>query len=267
MSDQAVAKKLGVNRRTLFRWRQLPGFPGTEDMKKLRTWAKGNEAKRKEPGIRPGPAAEQTQAADPTVTAPKMNAENRLKLQQTLNSAFDGSAPWLDALVKQAGYTRGLLVTTQQLGELVGKSAPTIANWKKNGMPKLSGAGQRGAPAFDLGQVFPWLIEYYQGREQEAREAAGRGISKAEERKKAADAELAEMKIAKQKEQLLPTVRVDEELALFVMTFRERIMAIPSALAAILAPETDEAKIKEVIESELTAALGELSEYRKDKKE
>jgi len=82
---------------------------------------------------------------------------------------------------------------------------------------------------------------------------AGYWHSKA--RRERAEADLAELKLAEQRAELVRAQDVYVELARVFATFRGTMQQIPYRMAAILAAETDQARVHDLLASEITAAL------------
>lgn len=73
--------------------------------------------------------------------------------------------------------------------------------------------------------------------------------------------EMAELKLAKLKHQLHDATDVELVLTNMLVTFRNRILAIPQKIAPKIIGLTNLAEISEIINNELLEALTELSEY------
>ena len=78
-------------------------------------------------------------------------------------------------------------------------------------------------------------------------------------RREKAEADLAELKLAEQKGELIRTADVRAAYARRAAGLREALLQIPSRLAAVLAAETDMARCHDVIQSELHQVLAQLT--------
>lgn len=78
-------------------------------------------------------------------------------------------------------------------------------------------------------------------------------------RRESAEAEMAELKLAEQHGQLIRVDAVKQALANAFTATRDSLLQIPSRLAAVLAAETDAAKVHELLQLELYRALEGMS--------
>jgi predicted negative regulator of RcsB-dependent stress response len=78
-------------------------------------------------------------------------------------------------------------------------------------------------------------------------------------RRETAEAELAELKLAEQHGMLIRVDAVKQALANALTATRDGLLQIPSRLAAVLAAETDAAKVHELLQLELYRALEGMS--------
>ena len=81
------------------------------------------------------------------------------------------------------------------------------------------------------------------------------GYTVSRNRREAADAEMAELKLAEQQGVLIRVDAVKQALAAAFTSTRDNLLQIPSRLSAILAAETDAAKVHELLQAELYRAL------------
>ncbi len=164
MTDEGLAKDLEINRRTLTRWRGMPGFPKKETVTAIRKWREGQKRR----------------ASAATEAVVEQAAEARASGRQAEHRQF--------------------IVTTTELVGLLGVSKTAVNNWvNSNGMP-IKGRAPSG-DTFDLARVLPWLLGYYKQRIETAREEK-RESSEAV-RKTKAEANLKELELAKRRGELV----------------------------------------------------------------
>lgn len=82
----------------------------------------------------------------------------------------------------------------------------------------------------------------------------------AQAQERAYHAKLAELEWKKAIGELVPAADVTSELARVFATFREAMQQIPGRVAAVLAAESDQARIHEVLDGEIRGALLHLKE-------
>jgi hypothetical protein len=78
-------------------------------------------------------------------------------------------------------------------------------------------------------------------------------------RREAAEAELAEMKLAEQRRTLISVKAVSDQLALDYATTREGLLQLPSRLGSLLAAEGDPAAVERLLRAEIHQALTRLA--------
>lgn len=84
-------------------------------------------------------------------------------------------------------------------------------------------------------------------------------IDVARQRKTAAEAELAEIELAKARADVVGIEDVAKQWDTILTGVRTRLLAMPTKVAPMVAPETDQSLVKEVIEDAVHTALGELA--------
>lgn len=86
------------------------------------------------------------------------------------------------------------------------------------------------------------------------------GYWKSRARREEAEAELAELKLAEQRGELVRAADVRSTYAKLAAGLRESLLQIPARLAAVLAAETDQAKCHDALQRELHQVLAQLVE-------
>lgn len=73
--------------------------------------------------------------------------------------------------------------------------------------------------------------------------------------REAAEARIAQLRLAELRGELVRAQDINVELARIFATFRESMQQIPNRMAAILAVETDQARVHDLLDAEITGAL------------
>jgi len=144
----------------------------------------------------------------------------------------------------------------------------TVRNWLKDGCP------QRADGFFDLDQIDLWLTQRgtlppglsdAQDAHGDGQDVHGDGKSRAfwEKECKRFMALERELKVKIRKGELLPAAEVAKIAFDVARKTRDAILNIPDRISAIIAAESDEAKVREILRKELTLALAELSTGKK----
>jgi hypothetical protein len=141
----------------------------------------------------------------------------------------------------------GKAVKAQRISLVNGLIDPAVADiqWKAN-----SRARATATPAAEQPSLLQALAQ------TSASEApASDGYTVSRNRREAADAEMAELKLAEQQGLLIRVDAVKAALAAAFTSTRDNLLQIPSRLSAIMAAETDAAKVHELLQAELYRAL------------
>jgi phage terminase Nu1 subunit (DNA packaging protein) len=86
-----------------------------------------------------------------------------------------------------------------------------------------------------------------------------RGFTAARTRREEQQAVLAELDVRKRTGELVEWSKVEAMNASTAVMVRESLLAIPDRLAAVLAAETDERRVRQLLDSELRTALASLA--------
>ena len=89
----------------------------------------------------------------------------------------------------------------------------------------------------------------------------GSSYDEARTRKMNADAEIAEMELAKIRQELCSTEDVIKAWTDVLSACRAKFLAMPTKIAPILATEDDAAVVKDILEQQIHEALTELANY------
>jgi phage terminase Nu1 subunit (DNA packaging protein) len=150
-----------------------------------------------------------------------------------------------------------VIVSTDVMAELLGFTRQRVNQLAKEGVLEKQAPGR-----FLLRKNIKKYIDYLrinQADEEEEGATAQYWEEKALHEK--AKREMAELKLARQRNQLHDAADVEFALTNMLATFRNRILGIPGKLAPQLLGVDSLAELQELIDKELREALTELSEY------
>ena len=134
----------------------------------------------------------------------------------------------------------------------MGVSLPTVDRWVRDGMP-VKQRGTKGVPwEFVLSDVVAWWGDR---QRQAAAGAAPTDAEGAKLRKLIAEAERAELELAKEKGEVAPVRDFERAQARAMAVIRQNILNVPARAVLRLLGETDEATFKATLRAELALAL------------
>lgn len=145
-----------------------------------------------------------------------------------------------------------MIVNRQELSEAMGVSLPTVDRWIRDGCP-VKQRGAKGIPwEFDLAAVVGWWGD----RQREA--AAGNAptdMEDAKRRKVAAEAEMAELELARAKGEVAPIAEFQRTQEARNAIIRTNVLNVVQRATLQLLGETDEGIFKKKLRAELVLAL------------
>lgn len=150
-----------------------------------------------------------------------------------------------------------LIVNTDVMADLLGYTRQRINQLAKEGVLEKQAPGR--FPLYLNIKKYLDYLRYGQGETENDDTAAAYWEEKALHEK--AKREMAELKLAKMKNQLHDAADVEMCLTNMIVTFRNRILAIPQKVAPKVIGVENLAEISDIINTELLEALTELSEY------
>ncbi|HDH7836107.1 TPA: terminase small subunit [Raoultella ornithinolytica] len=137
-----------------------------------------------------------------------------------------------------------MLVTDADLAELSGLSARRIRQLVEAG--RLTKAGRN---RYQLSEVFMALVEELAGGDKSAELTAARV------RKVNADADRAELELAKAKGEVAPIEEMQSAWSMRCAIIRQNMMQLPARVVSQLIGETDERRFKAVMREEIRTIL------------
>lgn len=117
------------------------------------------------------------------------------------------------------------IVGQTELAEIFGVSARTITEWQAGGMPVAVQGGPGVLGEYDSVACIRWLVE------REVRKVQGENPRDRLQRLQGDDLE---MKLARERSQLIPASAVEPAMRAAIVTARERILGEPARIAALL---------------------------------
>lgn len=147
------------------------------------------------------------------------------------------------------------LVIQREIAEIFGVSREAIRRWTDQGMPTHRDA--KGAVRYLPAEVIRW-------REERAERLAIEGLAvtdldEARRRKLAAEAALAEIELAKQRDQVVELELIGAQVGAAFATVRARLLGIGAAILPRLQLATDAVDMKRIIDDAVRQALEGLS--------
>jgi len=136
-------------------------------------------------------------------------------------------------------------VSTQVFANLVGLSTRRIQQLRELGLP----FNRRGR--LNLVEGYQWLLQY--------QKPGAESLSEAKLRKLSAEANLRELEVGEAEGRLLEKDSVIAAVQGSLLKVKTRLLAIPTKLGHALANELNAASAKNILETEISAALSELS--------
>lgn len=118
------------------------------------------------------------------------------------------------------------IVGQTELAEIFGVSARTITEWQAGGMPVTVHGGPGVSGEYDSVACVRWLVE------REVRKVQGPETPK--DRLSRLQGDDLEMKLARERGQLIPATAVEPAMRAAIVTARERIRSEPARIAALL---------------------------------
>lgn len=153
---------------------------------------------------------------------------------------------------------KGQPLNRTEVAGYFGVSLTTVDNWVRNGCPQQQRGKQGVAALFNSCAVHTWLVN------TAVEQATGKGKGAAEpdgfkERLLAAQAEMAELELAKAKAEVIALPQVEKALSNAFASVQAAMRALPSRVARMVIGETDEARFKGVLLEEIDQALSALA--------
>jgi len=144
----------------------------------------------------------------------------------------------------------------RELSRILGCTSALVTRYKRNGMPMTSEADAREWIAANI-RPDPRSPFGFGRQAPDDPGVAGdlEDYQTVRTRRERAEADLAELKLAEQRERLVDRSVVEAEQSRRVVQFREGLLQIAARLSPLLADETDQGKIERLIDAEHRQAL------------
>lgn len=151
------------------------------------------------------------------------------------------------------------LITSRELGKIVGVTDRTIQNLAKTGFITCLKEGKNNR--YDLYQAVQEYIEYYAKKEMRAFSSLEEKKAHEEIRLKRAKADTAELELNELKGNLHSAVDVEKITTDLVLSVRSALLSLPGMLAMDVAETKDAAEAAEIIRNAVHSLLEELANY------
>lgn len=164
----------------------------------------------------------------------------------------------------------GKRVTKNEFCEVFGVALTTAEAWLRAGMPHEFETGVKGKPEYRIltGPARRWLIEHEvqkalikAGAEVGSDGTVSRTLDDARKRKTEAEADMAEIELAKKSGEAILLGDAMAQWAQLISNCRAKLLSAPSKMAPVVAVEEDVAKCRRIIEDTILEALSELDHY------
>lgn len=144
-----------------------------------------------------------------------------------------------------------MILNRQQIAEEFEVTPPTIDRWVSQGCP-VTKRGGKGVPSeFDTVAVREWVFQ----RRITEKSAALTDAEEAKARKLCAEAELAELALAKARAEVAPLAEIERAQSRLMAAIQANVMNVASRACLQLLGETDETVFKTKLRAELALAL------------
>ena len=147
---------------------------------------------------------------------------------------------------------KGQVVTRSGLADLFGMSLPTVDGWVRSGCPFIQRGGRGKEWSFNTADVSKWL------RDKAREEGSGTSLadeSELKRRKLAAEAEKAELELAKAKGEVATVEDFERAQSAMMAAIRANMRNVPGRAVLQLLGCTDEVEFKSKLMDEIDLAL------------
>jgi len=162
---------------------------------------------------------------------------------------------------KIAKTDKGRHLNRQETADFFGYSLTTVDNWVRAGCPVVQRGSQGVTWIFNSRDVHTWLVD--KAVEQATGKKGASGASNADEMKGrlvAAQAEMAELELAKAKQEVVALPQVERALSNAFAAIQAGMRNLPARVARLVIGETDEVRFKAVLLKEIDQALSSLAD-------
>lgn len=144
-------------------------------------------------------------------------------------------------------------VNRSELARLLGVALTTIDSYRHAGLPsRVEGHNV----VFDVAEAFKWYRDYL----ERATKGATDSLEAAKLRELAASATLKELRVERERRNLVPAEYAAESVSRVLSNVRARLLALPQALAPEASRLDDPHQIEQLLRSALYDAMTEIAE-------
>jgi phage terminase Nu1 subunit (DNA packaging protein) len=151
------------------------------------------------------------------------------------------------------------MLTQRAIAEGLGISPQLLTRYKRAGMPLTS---VEAAAAWRAANVRQRIAEKPNGKAHPPKKAQPSQYQQARTRRELADAEDREISVLERRGVLVRREKVRAEVARILVGLRQSLLQIPARLQAVLAAETDETKVHDVLQDEIDGILALIAEVK-----
>lgn len=156
-----------------------------------------------------------------------------------------------------------MILNRGEMADVLGKEPGTLDRWTREGAPVLDRPGQGRAAKFDSAAVINWAIarEVERALERAEAGAAAEDLEEWRTRKMAAQAQLAEIEVARARGELVLADEIGRAMHDLITGGREYVRRVaPGRIARRVVGETDEGTIRRAAQEEIELGLTDWSE-------
>lgn len=154
-------------------------------------------------------------------------------------------------------------MTFEQLSRETGKSPALLHRYSKRGMPMTSGSAALAWMAENVRakvSTKPAATKPAPSKPADAPLSQPSGYMDARTSRERAEAEHAQIRVLEARGSLVHRDRVKAEVSRHLVSLRDSLLQIPARLQSVLAAESDEAKVHDILQDELYLVLGQIVE-------
>lgn len=154
------------------------------------------------------------------------------------------------------GARKGRIVSRAELADIFGVTPPTVDRWVSQGCPVAKEGGRGRAYEFNTADVREWRDQVIRDDARSTAEASEQELLR---RELAAKTELAELRLAKEKRVVAPVQDMLRAMTVANAKVRASLRTLADRIPRMIVGETNEARIKSVLKSEIDQALKSLA--------
>lgn len=153
----------------------------------------------------------------------------------------------------------GKLASKRDIAEIFGVSEPTVDHWIVKGLPVIE-QGYKGVKwTFNTADCVKWRMDQIRQEYEKTNEVIDYATARA--RKMQADADLADLELSRQRNEVISIDALEEQLTNILSTVKAQVGALPHKLGHRFQSMRSARNIENMLKAELEQALTDLSLY------